>query len=108
MIAGAQQIPTAHNAPEKSLWQQHRSTGLDALTCAVLLCAVLYCAVLDCVLRRRELYLPQTKERNALFDRLDYNGNGALSLAEIDKVNKSPPTAMRRNSAPSPLSFPVL
>ena len=28
----------------------------------------------------------QMRERNALFDRMDCNGNGGLSLAEIDKA----------------------
>ena len=32
-----------------------------------------------------ELDLPTKEERNKLFDRLDVNGNGGLSLAEIDK-----------------------
>ena len=29
---------------------------------------------------------PTKAEREALFKRMDYNGNGALSLAEIDKA----------------------
>ena len=32
------------------------------------------------------LDLPSKEEREKLFDRIDYNGNGALSLAEIDKA----------------------
>jgi Ca2+-binding EF-hand superfamily protein len=32
------------------------------------------------------LQIPGTKERNDLFDRIDFNGNGGLSLAEIDKA----------------------
>jgi len=30
--------------------------------------------------------MPSKEEREGLFDRIDYNGNGALSLAEIDKA----------------------
>eukprot|EP01046_Picozoa_sp_COSAG06_P092396 COSAG06_NODE_38624_length_421_cov_1.118012_1_plen_78_part_01 len=30
--------------------------------------------------------MPTKEERNAAFRRIDYNGNGALSLAEIDKA----------------------
>ena len=32
-----------------------------------------------------ELHMPDKAERDALFRRVDYNGNGMLSLAEIDK-----------------------
>eukprot|EP01043_Picozoa_sp_COSAG02_P073662 COSAG02_NODE_14415_length_1275_cov_1.158163_1_plen_245_part_00 len=32
------------------------------------------------------LELPSKEQRERLFDRFDYNGNGALSLAEIDKA----------------------
>ena len=32
------------------------------------------------------LLAPSKQEREKLFDRIDYNGNGALSLAEIDKA----------------------
>ena len=35
---------------------------------------------------RKPLPLPGKKERMALFDRFDFNGNGLLSLAEIDKA----------------------
>jgi Ca2+-binding EF-hand superfamily protein len=38
------------------------------------------------VLSGHVLALPDKAERHALFDRIDYNGNGALSLAEIDKA----------------------
>jgi Ca2+-binding EF-hand superfamily protein len=38
------------------------------------------------VLGGQVLSLPDRAERHALFDRIDYNGNGALSLAEIDKA----------------------
>jgi hypothetical protein len=32
------------------------------------------------------LHVPETGRRNELFDRIDFNGNGGLSLAEIDKA----------------------
>ena len=38
------------------------------------------------VLGGQVLALPDRAERHALFDRIDNNGNGALSLAEIDKA----------------------
>jgi len=34
----------------------------------------------------QQFELPSKSERNRLFDRYDFNGNGILSLAEIDKV----------------------
>ena len=36
--------------------------------------------------QRAKLQIPGTQDRNALFDRMDVNGNGGLSLAEIDKA----------------------
>ena len=36
--------------------------------------------------RGQKLLLPGKEERHRLFDRMDYNGNGMLSLAEIDKA----------------------
>ena len=34
----------------------------------------------------QRMYLPNPAQRKQLFERLDYNGNGLLSLAEIDKA----------------------
>eukprot|EP01045_Picozoa_sp_COSAG04_P032394 COSAG04_NODE_6336_length_1353_cov_2.718501_1_plen_68_part_10 len=33
-----------------------------------------------------ELVMPTLDERTRIFNRIDYNGNGSLSLAEIDKA----------------------
>jgi hypothetical protein len=70
-------IPQPKSSPHVPS-RKHHNFGADAATAAAASAA----ASVDHGL----LAIPSKKARSELFDRMDYNGNGALSLAEIDKA----------------------